>query len=108
MKTAIFAKKVLMMKSEQELAEFYERLKKELEETTSFPTSYLYKFIVPTDAQKIKTLNSVFEKTDAEIKTRPSSNGKYTGVSVTILLQNPDEVIHYYKEAGKIEGIVSL
>ncbi|GIJ93255.1 DUF493 domain-containing protein [Capnocytophaga stomatis] len=96
------------MKSEQELAEFYQRLKKELEETTSFPTMYLYKFIIPTDAQKLETLNSIFKQTNAEIKTRPSSNGKYTGVSVSVLLQNPDEVIHYYREAGKIEGIVSL
>ena len=37
------------MKSEQELAEFYERLKKELVETSLFPTKYLYKFIIPSD-----------------------------------------------------------
>lgn len=96
------------MKSEQELAEFYQRLKKELEETTTFPTTYLYKFIVPTDAQKLEALSLIFEQTDAEIKTRPSSKGKYTGVSVSVSLQNPDEVIHYYKEAGKVEGILSL
>ncbi len=96
------------MKTEQEIAEFYERLKKELEETTSFPTTYLYKFVIPSDNQRLEMLHNIFKSADAEVKTRPSSNGKYTGVSVSVNLQNPDEVIHYYKEAGKIEGIVSL
>ena len=35
------------MKTEQELAEFYERLKNELLETSLWPTRYLYKFIIP-------------------------------------------------------------
>lgn len=96
------------MKTEQELNEFYERLKKELEETTTFPTVYLYKFIIPADAKKLETLVSIFKETEAQIKERPSSNGKYIGVSVSVRLQNPDEVIHYYREAGKVEGIVSL
>lgn len=96
------------MKTEQELADFYIRLKKELEETTSFPTSYLYKFIIPTDAEKEQTFSRIFAQTDAQIKTRPSSNGKYTGVSVLVTLKDADEVIFYYKEAGKIEGILSL
>lgn len=96
------------MKTEQELTEFYERLKKELDETTTFPTTYLYKFIIPSSSSKLQQLEKVFEQVQAEIKTRPSSNGKYTGVSVSVILQNSDEVIHYYREAGKIEGIVSL
>ncbi|MDO5105121.1 DUF493 family protein [Capnocytophaga sp.] len=96
------------MKTEQELNDFFERLKKELEETTSFPTSYLYKFIVPATDENIKTIRNIFKETDAEIKTRPSSAGKYTGVSVTVTLPNPDAVIHYYREVGKIEGILSL
>ena len=44
------------MKSEQELAEFYERLKKELVETSLFPTKYLYKFIIPDDEAKLVQL----------------------------------------------------
>ena len=95
------------MKSEKELAEFYERLKKELVETSLFPTKYLYKFIIPDEA-KLAQLKGVFKETNAEISTRPSSNGKYIGVSVSLTVKNPDEVIKYYKEAGKVEGILSL
>ena len=48
------------------------------------------------------------KNTDAEITTRPSSGDKYTGVSVSLTVKNPDEVIAFYKEAGKVEGILSL
>ena len=91
------------MKTEQELAEFYDRLKNELLETSLWPTRYLYKFIIPKDEAKLAQLEDVFKNTDAEITTRPSS-----GVSVSLTVKNPDEVIAFYKEAGKVEGILSL
>ena len=59
------------MKTEQELAEFYERLKNELLETSLWPTRYLYKFIIPKDEDKLAQLEDVFKNTDAEITTRP-------------------------------------
>ena len=96
------------MKSEKELEEFFARLKKELTETSLFPTQYLYKFIIPADESKLDQLKAVFKDTEAAIRTRPSSNGKYTGVSVNLKVKNADEVIHFYKEAGKVEGILSL
>ena len=96
------------MKTEQELAEFYERLKNELLETSLWPTRYLYKFIIPKDEAKLAQLEDVFKNTDAEITTRPSAGNKYTGVSVSLTVKNPDEVIAFYKEAGKVEGILSL
>ncbi|GJH41416.1 hypothetical protein RCZ04_19660 [Capnocytophaga sp. HP1101] len=96
------------MKTEQELAEFYARLKNELLETSLWPTRYLYKFVIPTDEAKLNQLKEVFKDANAEITTRPSSNDKYTGVSVSLMVKNPDEVIAYYKEAGKVEGILSL
>lgn len=96
------------MKSEKEFDEFYARLKHELTETSLWPSDYLYKFIIPTDKEKEKTLRSIFEDKNADIKTRQSSNGKYTSVSISVKMANPDEVIEYYKKAGKVEGIFSL
>ena len=49
------------MKTEQELAEFYERLKNELLETSLWPTRYLYKFIIPKDEDKLAQLEDVFK-----------------------------------------------
>ena len=45
----------------------------------------------------------------AVIKTTESKNGKYTSISVNLLMRNPDAVIEKYKEvAEKVEGVISL
>ena len=92
----------------QEIEQFYTKLKSELEKTTVFPAEYLYKFILPTGEDKKAAIRAVFATTTATIEEKPSSSGKYTAYSIRLKVQNPDEVIAYYKEAGKIEGIISL
>ncbi len=94
--------------SEEKSEDFYNRLKSQLEETTSWPSDYLYKFIVLTDKDKIARIHQVFDNTGAVIDLKKSKNGKYTSVSITVNLENPDEVIKKYKEVGGIEGVISL
>lgn len=88
--------------------EFYERLKNELEKGSTWPSDYLYKFIVPTDDAKINRIHEIFDNTGAVIELKKSSKGKYTSVSITVNLENPDKVIAKYKEVGHIEGVISL
>ncbi|GAA4806311.1 DUF493 family protein [Litoribaculum gwangyangense] len=89
--------------------EFYEKLKGQLHETNSWPAEYLYKFIVKSDAVKIAKLEVIFDNMGAVISTVESKNGKYTSVSVNLLMRNPDSVIQKYQEvAEKIEGVISL
>lgn len=88
--------------------EFYARLKTQLAESTTWPSNYLYKFIVPTDADKIQRIQDIFDNTGAVIESKKSKQGKYTSVSVTVNLKDPDEVINKYKEVGKVEGVISL
>ncbi|MGI9552322.1 MAG: DUF493 family protein [Aurantibacter sp.] len=88
--------------------EFYARLKTQLAESTTWPSNYLYKFIVPTDADKIERIQDIFDNTGAVIESKKSKKGKYTSVSVTVNLKNPDEVIKKYKEVSKVEGVISL
>lgn len=88
--------------------DFYERLREQLWENTNWPSNYLYKFIVPTDDQKIKDVHTIFNNTGAVIESKQSKNGNYTSISVTVNLKNPDEVIEKYKEVSVIEGIISL
>ena len=92
----------------QEIEEFYTKLKSELEKTTVFPAEYLYKFILPSGEEKREAIRAVFAGTTASIEEKPSSTGKYTAYSIRLKVQDPDQVIAYYKEAGKIEGIISL
>ncbi|HTO35206.1 MAG: DUF493 family protein [Flavobacteriaceae bacterium] len=88
--------------------EFYKRLKEELSNTSLWPTIYLYKFIVPTDTEKILSVENAFNNMGAVITTQKSRNGNFTSVSVNVRMKNPDSVIEKYKEMSTIEGIISL
>jgi len=88
--------------------EFYKKLKLQLEDTSSWPSNYLYKFIVPTDDDKIKQIQDIFDNTGAVIESKQSKKGTYTSISVTVNLESADAVIAKYKEVGKVEGVISL
>lgn len=91
-----------------EREDFYKKLKVQLEETTQFPTSYMYKFIVPTTENQVEEVQSMFENTGAVINTKKSKSGKYISVSIVVTLESADVVISYYKKAETIKGIISL
>lgn len=93
---------------QEEEKDFYDRLRKELAESTSWPSDYLFKFIVATDDNKIQTIHKIFDNSGAVIESRQSRKGKYTSISVTIHLADPDAVIEYYKQVSIIEGVISL
>lgn len=88
--------------------EFYARLKEQLLENTSWPSKYLYKFIVPTDQEKIEEINTIFDNTGAVIESKKSKKGTYTSISITVQLKDPDAVIAKYKEVSRVEGVISL
>lgn len=89
--------------------EFYKKLKAQLADTSLWPTTYLYKFIVPTNTSKIKQVENIFDNLGAVITTKQSKNGKYTSLSVNVRMKNPDHVIIKYKEViSKVEGVISL
>ncbi|MFN3639363.1 MAG: DUF493 family protein [Flavobacterium sp.] len=92
----------------QKTKEFYLRLREELANTSLWPSIYLYKFIVPTEKEKIKFVEDAFNNMGAVIKTTQSKNGKFTSISVNVKMNNPDHVIEKYIEVSVIEGIISL
>ena len=93
---------------DQKLIEFFERLKGELESSTTWPSEYLFKFIVPTAKDKVENIESLFDGLGAVLQTKRSKNEKYTSVSVSVMMDNAEAVIQKYKEASTIEGIISL
>ena len=88
--------------------DIYTKLKATLEETTTFPTEYLYKFIIPTDDDKQTQLENLFNHMGAIIKSKKSKNEKYTSFSIRLVANNVDEIISKYKEVAVIEGVISL
>ena len=88
--------------------EFYIRLKEELSNTSAWPSEYLYKFIVPTEAKKIEEVENAFDNMGAVIKTTKSKTGKYTSVSINVNMDSPEDVVAKYIEVSTIEGIISF
>ena len=88
--------------------DFYNRLTEQLKQDTQWPAPYLYKFIVPSDPGKVAAIKSIFKTLVAKITVKTSAKGKYTSVSVTVVMESPELVVQKYQEVSKVEGVISL
>ena len=88
--------------------EFYSRLREELNNTSVWPSEYLYKFIVPTDPKKVEEVENAFDNMGAVMHTTQSKTGKYTSISINVMMESPELVVEIYIEVSNIEGIISL
>ncbi|MGY8885973.1 MAG: DUF493 family protein [Flavobacteriales bacterium] len=89
-------------------SEFYDRLKTQLEQDSTWPSPYLFKFIVPSKLDKIAEIEAAFDDTDAKINTRDSSKGTYTSISIKVTMESADSIIAKYLEVSSVEGVISL
>ena len=88
---------------------FYKNLKQLLDDTSSWPSEYIYKFIYSSNPENIEILKDIFKTSNADFKVKTSKKDKYTSVSVKIIAKNPDLIIENYKKvADKIENIILL
>jgi len=78
--------------------------KQQLEDHYTFPTLYLFKFIVPKE--ELDNLKALFPDISFEIK--PSKKGKYISTSFKISVDSSDSIIEIYLKANTIKGIISL
>jgi uncharacterized protein len=83
-----------------------ESLKAKLNEQ-SWPAVYFFKFIVPSENEKVSIIHSLFDDT-AEINMRDSSSGKFTSISIKTVMLDVESILEIYRKASKVEGIVSL
>jgi putative lipoic acid-binding regulatory protein len=89
--------------------EFYSKLKTKLQETSSWPSKYLFKFIVKSDPVKISDIESIFNNMGSVITSTPSKKGTYTSVSIHVDMENPEAVIEKYKQVGQsVNDVISL
>ena len=93
---------------EKEVAEFYERLRAELDMSNTWPAEYLFKFIVPSVDDNVLRVEEAFDCMGAVIKTTKSKTGKFTSISVDVTVKDAQEIIDKYQEVSTIKGIVSL
>ncbi len=84
-----------------------ESLRLKLLETTTFPTVYMFKFIVQADNRKIAMVESLFDE-EAELNTKESGSGKYISITSKQVVMSVDDIIKVYKQAAEIKGIMFL
>ena len=83
------------------------RLRELLDEQNQWPAIFLFKFILPTEKEKLTQLKQIFGES-AEVSTRESRKGNYTSVSIKEMMLDADSIFARYKKASTIEGIISL
>lgn len=84
-----------------------DNLKAKLIETTSFPSVYMFKLIVPSENRTIALVQNIFDA-ETEIFTKQSDKGNYTSITVKQVVMSADEIIDVYKKAAEIKGVMML
>ncbi|NNC83293.1 MAG: DUF493 family protein [Flavobacteriales bacterium] len=84
-----------------------EDLRQKLEAFHTWPSVYIYKFIFPTDIDKLAELKERFPE-DVEYSLKSSSTGKYTSVTIKEMVLSADVIFQRYEDVSEIEGIISL
>ncbi len=87
--------------------DFYKNLERKLAKLTSWPTVYMFKFIIPADTDKIRAVEELFDDS-CDVLRKYSSSGKYVSITGKEVMLSPEEVVKRYIEAAQIEGIISL
>lgn len=85
----------------------YGKLMELLVKDFTWPTDYMFKFIVPFSADNLNQLKSYFSD-DAKIEHKESKSGKYISFSAIQKFDDPMGIIEIYQKAESIEKIVSL
>lgn len=81
-----------------------DKFKAKLEGHHSWPSLYMFKFIVPKGKEeKIKMLFP-----NNEVTTKASKNGNYISLTAKVLMASSDDIIRIYEQAYLIEGVISL
>lgn len=84
----------------------FDKLREGLLANHTFPTKYMFKFVVPNTPEKSDELKSLFPS--AELTTNLSKTGKYISYTAVVKMDSVDEIILIYRKAGTIEGVLAL
>jgi len=84
--------------------DWIDSFREKLDQHYSWPSLYIFKFIVPHGKEdEVKKLFPNHTVTE-----RQSNQGKYTSVTVEMMLPSSQAVVDVYVQASAIEGIVAL
>lgn len=82
----------------------FDKFKTLLDDQMSWPDYYHFKFVIKTE-QKDSLIEMLSE---TQIVEKHSKNGTYVSINCRKLVHSADDVVEVYRQASKIEGILSL
>jgi len=85
----------------------YENLRQKLDDNEEWPRVYFFKFIIPSDNQKLALVEALFGN-EAEVRIKQSNKGNYLSISAKELMLDSESVIARYKKAREIDGLIAL
>ena len=85
----------------------FENFRNKLVESTTFPSVYMFKFIIKSSNRNIALVENLFPP-EADLHTKESGSGKYTSITAKLVVMNVDEIMSVYKKASVIKGIMFL
>jgi hypothetical protein len=87
--------------------EQFEKLREQLNKQTTWPTIYMFKFILTANNRNIALVTSKFSD-EAIITQKQSDQGKYISITIKEVMLSADAIIQKYLEMEGIEGLISL
>jgi hypothetical protein len=87
--------------------EKYSKLRYQLMESSTWPSLYMFKFIIPNSDDKVNAIKELFPA-NTEFAFKTSKDLKFIGITVKKTMESADAVIDIYISAEDIEGIVIL
>ena len=84
--------------------EWIDSFRQKLDQHYAWPSLYIFKFIVPQGKEaQVKAIFPLHTTSE-----RASRQGKYTSVTVQMMMPSSDAVIDIYRQAAAIEGLIAL
>ena len=84
-----------------------DRFRQKLTESMTFPSVYMFKFIIESANRNIALVENLFEA-ETDIHTKESGSGKYISITAKQVVISVDEIMSIYEKAAKIKGIMFL
>ncbi|MCG8308016.1 MAG: DUF493 domain-containing protein [Cytophagales bacterium] len=82
----------------------HKAFKEKLDIEHDWPTTYMFKFVVPKN--KTKEVRDMFSK--ETLMEKKSKAGNYVAFTFKKLINSSDEVVDIYLQAKKVKGLISL
>lgn len=84
--------------------EWLNSFRAKLDQHYAWPSLYMFKFIVPSGQEE--AVKKLFPKHVASEKH--SRRGRYTSVTVQMMMPSSEAVVNVYEQAAAIDGLIAL